>query len=435
MPDLTPELSPRYLLQTLALQADSHVVLALSGGLDSMVLLDLLAKARLLQPFELHAVYVNHGISSFATQWGDFCAQQCQARGVSFTLRQVKLHGSDNLEHKARQARYYALAEFIRDDRHMLLSAHHGDDQLESLLLALKRGSGAAGLSGIAAQRRFAAGILVRPLLAFNRAELAAYADENHLSWVSDDSNSDLRFERNFIRHQVSPVLLQRWPHFAASAARSMQHLADLQQLADHYTAQALVQCAIDNCLQLAALASLLPLQQDLVIRRWLSGYGLNPESQWLNTLKQQVIAARVDATPVLVLADYQLRRYADKLYLLSAAEVEQPQQVLAWQDGAELPLPAGCGQLYFSSQPQEGALPLAVSTATVVFGKLSLRFKPAGASVHKPLKQWFKLWQVPPWQRQRIPLLLVNNELVAVAGYASSYTSSEAVYWLSWRR
>jgi tRNA(Ile)-lysidine synthase len=436
MPELTPELSPRYLLQTLALQADSHVVLALSGGLDSMVLLDLLAKAQLLQPFLLQAVYINHGISAYAAQWGDFCAGQCSERGIAFKQRSVALSGHDNLELKARKARYQALAEFIRSDKHLLLTAHHGDDQLESLLLALKRGSGAAGLSGIAAQRSFAPGMLCRPLLPFSRAELAAYAAQQQLSWVNDDSNDDTRFERNFIRQHITPVLLERWPQFIATTRRSMQHLADLQQLADYYTEQAQESCVRNNTLLLAELTKMLPLQQDLVIRRWLQSYGLNPSTQWLTTLKQQVIAARNDATPVLVCADYQLRRYAGRLYLLTDAQVKVPLQSLSWQGETQLHLPCG-GHLYFAAQPQPQSeeLPMAAASAEIVFGQLSLRFKPAGSAVSKPLKQWFKLWQVPPWQRLQVPLLLVDGELVAVAGFATSTLPEQAKCWLSWQQ
>ncbi|HEX5792832.1 MAG TPA: tRNA lysidine(34) synthetase TilS, partial [Rheinheimera sp.] len=160
-----PELCPQYLLDRLAPEPDSQLVLALSGGLDSMVLLHLLSKARKITPFALQAVYINHGISVHAERWGEFCAVQCAALGVAFSQSAVVISGPDNLEHKAREARYQALAEFVSTDKHQLLTAHHGDDQLESLLLALKRGAGAAGLSGIAAQRDFAAGVLQRPLL------------------------------------------------------------------------------------------------------------------------------------------------------------------------------------------------------------------------------------------------------------------------------
>lgn len=428
------DLSPDSLLQTLQLQPDSHVVLALSGGLDSMVLLDLLAKARLLQPFALQAVYINHGISASAAQWGDFCARQCAERGVAFAQRNVVLTGRDNLELKARTARYQALAEFICSDKHLLLTAHHGDDQLESLILALKRGSGAAGLSGIAARSNFAGGTLCRPLLPFSRTELAAYATQQQLSWVDDDSNDDTRFERNFIRRHITPVLLQRWPQFNATARRSMQHLADLQQLADYYTVQAAERCVSSNTLLLEELAKLIPLQQDLVIRHWLKSYALNPETQWLSTLKQQVIAARSDAIPVLVCGNYQLRRFSGKLYLLTDAQVAVPEQSVNWQGEPKLQLSCG-SQLYFTAQPQPDALPLAAMSAEIVFGRLSLRFKPAGSAVSKPLKQWFKLWQVPPWQRLQVPLLLVNGELVVVAGFSASAEPQQAKCWVSWQK
>jgi tRNA(Ile)-lysidine synthase len=429
------ELSPAFLLEQLQLHHDSHIVLALSGGLDSMVLLELLCQARQLQEFSLQAVYIHHGISAFASQWGDFCRAQCKMRHVSFSLRQVELGGRDNLELRAREARYHALAKFVCSDKHILLTAHHGDDQFESLLLALKRGSGVAGLSGIAARRDFSTGSLQRPLLAFSRAELQSYAQQRQLSWVEDDSNDDTRFDRNFIRQQISPLLRQRWPHFSRAVGRSVQHLAQLQQLADHYTDLALTQCLSGSCLMLSELHKLLPLQQDLVIRRWLGNYGLNPEALWLNTLKQQVIAARIDAVPSLQLGDYQIRRFADKLYLLSRLDVIQPTQALKWQAEAEVELPAQCGRLYFTRQAEQDAIPVNVTAANIVFGQLSLRFTPHGATMSKPLKQWFKLWQVPPWQRLRVPLLLVDGQLVAVAGYASSVAAQRAQYWLSWQR
>ena len=430
-----PELNPRYIVDTVAMRPDNQLVLALSGGLDSMVLLHLLAQARQLQPFTLSAVYVHHGISLHADSWAEFCAAQCARLQVAFATRKVNIAGSDNLEHKAREARYQALAEFVSSDKHMLLTAHHSDDQLESLLLALKRGSGPAGLSGIAQQRGFAAGVMLRPLLAFSRQELVHYARQYQLQWIEDDSNSDMRFDRNFIRHQLTPVLRQRWPHFANTAMRSMQHVAKLQQLADYYTDNALRLCQRGNRLLLSELVKLVPLQQDLVLRRWLLGYGLNPETQWLDTLKRDVISAREDASPVLVLAHYQLRRFADALYLLTETEVQQPSETGLWQSEVTVMLSSGCGQLDFSTDYKEGALPIGVKSGQWVFGKLSQRFKPAGSTLTKPLKQWFKLWQVPPWERQRGPLLMDDGQIIAVAGYASSTAPEHASCWCSWQR
>jgi tRNA(Ile)-lysidine synthase len=428
------ELNPAYLVNRLQLHSDSHIVLALSGGLDSMVLLDILAKTRQLQPFSLQAVYVHHGISAFAGEWGTFCAEQCAKRNVRFCQVKVELNGSDNLESKARAARYQALAQFVSSDKHQLLTAHHSDDQLESLLLALKRGAGGDGLAGIAATRTFAAGKLQRPLLSFSRESLEHYAAAAQLSWVEDDSNRDLRFERNFIRQKVSPVLTERWPHFSRTVSRSMQHVAQLQQLADFYTQQALRHCVRHNSLWLAELAKLHPLQQDLVLRAWLKRFDLNPEQQWLATLKQQVIAARNDATPILQLAGYQVRRYANTLHLLTLAQTIAPAVSLQWHAEKVIALPEPCGSLYFSAEKMTDAQPVSGQRGSIEFGKLSLRFKPAGATMSKPLKQWFKLWQVPPWQRLQVPLLLVDGEVEAVAGFASSITPEQAGLWLSWQ-
>lgn len=429
-----PELSSAYLIETLELQNHSHIVLALSGGLDSMVLLDLLCNAQQMQPFTLEAVYIHHGISDNASAWGELCAAQCAMRKVRFSMRHLQLSGRDNLEQRAREGRYQALNEFVHTEKHTLVTAHHGDDQLESLFLALKRGAGAAGLSGIASSRPFAQGKLMRPLLAFSRSELEHYALQQQLSYVEDESNQDTRFERNFIRQHITPVIRQRWPHFSRTAARSILHLTQLQQLAEHYTERAFEQCVSDNHLVLSALAKELPLQQDLVIRHWLAHAGLNPSLEWLDTLKCQVIGARPDATPTLQLAEYQVRRFDGKLYLLTHKDTLVPSQEIHWRGQNTVLLPEHCGSLQFLTQQASSALPIAASSGQIIFGQLSLRFKPAGALMSKPLKQWFKLWQVPPWQRLRTPLLLVDGELVAVAGYASCITAEQATQWISWQ-
>lgn len=416
------------------LQAEHKLVLALSGGLDSMVLLDLLAKAQPQLGFMLEAVYINHGLSDNAAAWSEFCQQQCQARQIKFSSVSLKLEGKHNLEARARAGRYEALGAFITTDKHLLLTAHHADDQIETLLLALKRGSGPAGLSGIAPNKSFAAGQLLRPLLSFDQAQLQHYAVEQQLAWVEDESNIDTQYERNFIRHQIAPLLRQRWPHFSKTASRSMQLIANMQQLANHYTEQLYPQVVVKDRLQLAALDQHIPLQQHLLIRRWLAATRLNPSVQWLETLYQTVILARADSSPLLALDGYHIRRYADQLYKVAAANNTKPSYNLAWQGATQLVLPEGLGQLTIHSQATTDALPIAETEGSIVFGKLSLLFKPSSALQHKPLKQWFKLWQVPPWQRLRVPLLLdQQQQLIAVAGYASASTAQQAKYWLHW--
>ncbi|MBV2128135.1 tRNA lysidine(34) synthetase TilS [Arsukibacterium indicum] len=419
----------------------TKVVLALSGGLDSMVLLELLHQVRQIRAYQLQAIYVNHGLSADAPRWAEHCANACAERNIDFVSLKINIDAAANVEAAARDGRYQALAPYIDSAHTVLLTGHHADDQLETLLLALKRGAGVSGLSGMARQRPFARGSLLRPLLHCERRHILAFAQQNQLQWVEDSSNRDNRFDRNYIRNEVAPLLINRWPAFTDTTLRSMQHLADHQQLLNHYTEQALLNCANGKQLNLTALEQYLPLQQDLVIRSWLAQFKLNPSSQWLLTLKQQVIEAREDAVPELVLAGYQLRRFQKRLYLLHAATELQGESEaaiscqLSWPMQSKLQLPAGLGELAVCHEQAAERLAMTRGQVTVVFGQLSLPFKPAEQVQHKPLKQWFKLWQVPPWQRSQIPLLLDNEKLVAVAGYASAISTLQADCWLDWLR
>lgn len=434
-------LSATELATTLDACGASKVVLALSGGLDSMVLLELLQQARQIRPCQLKAVHINHGLNADALRWAEHCSNACAERDIEFVSLKINIDSAANIEAAARDGRYQALAPFIDSAHTVLVTGHHADDQLETLFLALKRGAGVSGLSGMARQRPFAGGNLLRPLLHCQRQHILAFARQHQLQWVEDSSNRDNRFDRNYIRNEISPLLTRRWPAFTDTTLRSMQHLAEHQQLVNHYTEQALLLCAKGRQLDLTALEQHLPLQQDLVIRRWLAQFQLNPSSQWLLTLKQQVIEAREDAMPALVLADYQIRRFQKRLYLLHAATELQGESgaaiscQLSWQMQSKLTLPAGLGELAVYHEQAADRLAITRTQVTVVFGQLSLPFKPAGQAQHKPLKQWFKLWQLPPWQRGQIPLLIDNDKLVAVAGYASAVSTLQADCWLDWLR
>jgi tRNA(Ile)-lysidine synthase len=434
----------KQLLEHLAACLGAHqpekVVLALSGGLDSMVLLQLLQQLQQQATWQLLVVHIHHGLQPDADQWLLFCQQQCQQRGISFASHNLQINGQENLEARARKARYQALEPYCDSPDTLVLTAHHADDQLETLLLALKRGSGLAGLAGIAAERPFAEGLLIRPLLPFSRFDLEQFAQQQQLDWVEDASNQDSRFERNFLRQQVLPLLIERWPAFAQTASRSMAHCAQAHQQLAAITAQQASGCiSSDGELKLTALAGYSEVQQDAIIRHWLAGYQLNPEQRWLSTLRHDVMAARQDALPVLQIADCQIRRYHNQLYVLKNSTDTAIEQELLWQGEAELSLPSNLGRLIFSrQQPADSAgwLPLQSSEQglTVCFGRMSARFKPAEASQHKPLKQWCQLWSIPPWQRLRLPLIFQQESLMAVAGQASAVSAQQANVWLQYR-
>ena len=426
----------------------NNVVLALSGGLDSMVLLHLLKQwQQQQQDRQLSAIYVHHGLSPNATAWGEFCAAQCALLQVPFVIKKVQLAGDNNLEAKAREARYQALSTAITSSDTALCTAHHADDQLETLLLALKRGSGAAGLAGIAAVKPFAKGWLLRPLLDFNRGELAEFAKAVAVPFITDESNVDPVFDRNFLRLEVLPLLERRFGAIAKTTSRSMQQLGALQQANDYLLAPLLCSMQAAQQLDLAKLQLHPQPVQQLLLRAFLQQFALNPSTDLLSELFENLIAAKADAQPQICVSDHQLRRFDNKLYLLTPQELQAEAQQQQWlkqtklqqlKADTEIKLPDGRVLLWQTEgvehQPGLCQWPLAVPVTaqlTLDFAGFARKFTPAKALMSKPLKQWFQLWKVPPWQRGSVPLIIAGQQIVAVPGYASHCTAQDAKSWL----
>ncbi|WP_337880819.1 tRNA lysidine(34) synthetase TilS [Rheinheimera sp.] len=421
------------LMASLKPLAPQKLVLALSGGLDSMVLLELCVRLRRAHQFELEAVYIHHGLSQYANDWATFCAEQCLLRAVPFQSVRVKLDGGANLEAKARQARYDALAAFVQQSDTVLLTAHHADDQLESMLLALKRGAGLAGLAGIAAVQPFAQGHMLRPLLAFSRAELEDFAAAEQLDFVEDDSNSNSRFDRNFLRNEVIPLLQQRWPSFRSNALRSQQHVRELWHWQQQQIEPVLSQVQQGQRLNLQELAQFPLIEQQLLVRHWLAQWQLNPSSGWLSTFFTELVQARQDAQPLLQLEQYQLRRFQQWVYLLEPQFAPEAQS-LVW-DGSLLHLPHELGSVQLTTEGEGTALLYDTSLPLqLCFGQYHWPFLPAGARHHKTLKQWLKLWQIPPWQRAQLPVLVQAGQVLAVAGITGNCADDQAKARLLWQ-
>lgn len=217
-----------------------RLVVALSGGVDSVVLLHLLAIFKKKNRcYQIIAHNVHHGLSENADQWQQFCARFCVTLSVPFIASKVTLQKKTrtSLEALAREARYQCFQESMQKND-IILTGHHQNDQLETLLLALKRGSGSTGLQGIRVQQNFSNGFLLRPLLIFSREQLVDYAEANELQWIEDESNQNTEFDRNFIRHKISPLLLERWPAIANSASRTAQLCQEQQRLLDEVAAE-----------------------------------------------------------------------------------------------------------------------------------------------------------------------------------------------------
>src|SRR5690606_10937020 len=323
--------------------------LACSGGVDSMVLLHALiglAKANPTQWPPLSVVHVNHQIHPHAAQWAQQVVRSCAAHGIPCEVKVVSIvDAGEGLEAAARRARYESF-ESVVAEQELLLQAHHRDDQIETFFWRLLRGSGVAGLAGMPAQRALGRGCLLRPLLQLTRADIMAYAHTFALSWVDDDSNADIRFDRNFLRQQVLPMLAQRWPDYRDTIARAITHLDEnnqlLRLLADRDLAM-LVQS--DGGCSLQALASMSRPQQKWLLRAWLQQFGVVPGSAQLDEILRMTTAA-ADAQPCVACSGIEIRRFQQALYAVPALPLLPGNFDLSWMPGQVLELPAGYGAL-----------------------------------------------------------------------------------------
>ncbi len=406
-------------LDTLVADTPKRWVVALSGGVDSCVLLDLLARYQTQFGGHCIAVHVHHGLSPNADTWASRCQSVCQQLNVEFKLEKVDLGDiqGESVEARARDARYQALAKHVQADD-VLLTGQHSDDQMETFLLALRRGSGPKGLSAMAEKMPFGQGQLVRPLLNVSRHAIERYARERNLTWVEDESNQDTRYDRNYLRHQVVPQLTKRWPTIDAAINRSARLCAEQELLLDELL-QAPYERALanDGSLEISELEQHSEALRFRLLRMWLDRQGaLMPSQAQMSQLWHQVARAKLDANPQLILNQGQIRRYADRLYWLN-----KHQNISSWRGGLSLntplTLPDGLGELELI-ESENGSLALPHGAC------LEVSFEPQGLMAHpnqrghrRKLKKLFQEYGVPSWLRRRTPIILCHDEVVAVAG------------------
>lgn len=406
-----------------------QVFVAYSGGLDSQVLLHLAHSFVRDSGASLTALHLNHGLSPNAEQWQRFCAQQCQRLGVDFIYKRVDLSKlqSGSLEQHARNARYDWFCGLL-GAQDVLLTAHHLDDQAETLLLRLLRASGTRGLASIPGSRPLGRGQLLRPFLNHNKADLHTYALQHKLDWVEDESNQSLDFDRNYVRHQVLPALQQRWPGAAAQLARSAQHCREDQSLLDDLAAldlEAVRAVSADQrmtqgpVLDLSRFTRLPCARQRHLLQtllRDLSGRGL-ADSRMREWLRQLNLPA---AHPRLSLDALTLAVYERKLYLLKNIP-NMAERKYDWQPHEPLQIEAlgACLSLCAESVALE-----ATETANLVRlhedDALQVHWRGGGERVQlriesgtRSLKKLLQAQRVPPWLRDGLPLVSYQGRII----------------------
>lgn len=300
------------------------VWVAYSGGIDSHVLLHALVELRQYVPVDLRVVHIHHGLNSKADDWQKHCEATCAKWGIELLVHHIDLSAShENIEERARQLRYDYFASLLKEND-LLCTAHHQDDQAETFLLQLMRGAGPKGLSAMSAESVLGRGKLIRPLLNISRHELLAYANENHLTWIEDDSNQNTRFTRNFLRQEILPILKKRWPNVSETISRSARHCAETEALLEEFIEPLYQQCVVSNSkeqvqdlplLSIAQLKKLTSLQQKHVFRQWLFHCGFfSPNERKLQNCLRVFLTARQDRHPMVTWGNVVVRRYRNEL-------------------------------------------------------------------------------------------------------------------------
>jgi len=407
-----------------ALVPGTRVLLGLSGGMDSVVLLDILCRLRGDPDFSLQAAYVNHGISPNAAQWGEFCERVCREKNLPFAAIKVDIgpYRHLGLEGAARQARYAALAsQATRIAADTVMVAQHQGDQAETLLLQLLRGAGARGMGSMLPQRGMPHGRarLLRPLLGISREEIECYARESRLEWMEDESNSDVRLKRNFLRARVLPVLEEGFPGAGASLARSAAHFAEAGQLLDELADQDLERLALAGGLDISRLLALGDARARNALRRWGEQEGLAwPGNSRLKELLRQLAHSRPDARTNIRAGAWSYRAYRGSLYLEPVIRSHACCMV-EWKGEAVLELPALGARVRFTPATGRGlsASMLQGQTVTLRSRQGGERLQPDCARPRRTLRNLFQEQGVPPWQRDRLPFVYCNDQLIAVPG------------------
>lgn len=408
--------------------AQPALTIAFSGGLDSCVLLHVLVQLRQSLDFQLTAHHVHHGLSIHADVWAVFCQTRCNQLNIPLIIStvHVDIDSSLGIESAARQVRYQAL---FSKSAGFICTAHHQDDQAETLLLQLARGAGVKGLAAMASsdiKRQ-----LLRPLLSISRAELEKYAKQHQLSWVDDDSNLNQQFDRNFIRHSILPAFVQQYPAIKQNLARTAVHLAEASHLLDELAEQDAKACLKDdlviNALLLLPLTKLSQPRINNVLRWWLVRNRIRlPSTTQLQQITQQLFNAKSDAAIKIKVAresfshddnmpELTLRRYQYCAYLVTES-IGSVLTNIVWENAPVVYLP---DQSYLNFSQKLGAgLAIKHLNNKPLFIKSRVggeRFKPDLNRPSRSLKVVLQTANVPPWQREQLPLIYLADTLAII--------------------
>lgn len=429
------------------------LTVAFSGGVDSTVLLHLLAVLRDQGTVsEVRAVHIHHGLSQYADQWATHCQKVCQQCGVPLNVVRVSLENEGfGIEQAARDARYRVFVDSVRGGG-CLLQGHHQDDQAETILLRLFRGTGMDGVQGIPESRTLGEGSLFRPLLKVPGLVIAAYANANGLAYIEDDSNNDERFSRNYLRHRLIPMVEERWPGASERLVQFADEVGEMNQRLQVGTKAQLKGCleyrpqwllGSQPLLNIKTLQQMESHVQRLVVREWLKKQGWQPPSRnMLEQIFREIINARIDAEPQVKMSEHcVISRFQERLVVLDPVISLEPFEPVLW-DWQKVPvLRLGARSLICHQGPAENCRAIYLPKKPLLLKRrchipVDEKIAVAGRKGRKTLKKLLQEHKVPPWLRDYLPFIFDGDQMVAAPGlwvcesYCSNTDNGFSLHW-----
>lgn len=394
---------------------------ALSGGIDSVVLLDILARLAPSMGFELSALHVHHGLSPHAHAWARFCRSLCRDRGIACRVVRVDVARGNSVERSARELRY---AAFRRSGADHVALAHNQDDQAETLLLQLLRGAGVKGLAAMPAVRALdlvdASGPrLLRPLIAVPRSRIEDYARRRRLQWIEDESNLDPAYTRNWLRHEIMPRFAGRLPGYRGILSRAAAHFAEASLLLDDLARLDAAAALEGNTLSARALRELPLHRAKNLLRFVIAARGFRtPDAATMGEALKQVLSARRDRNPRIDLGECELRRHADAIHLLPTTASARHDDEVVWGGERRIALPQG-GVLEMVPRRGSGLSAARLAGAPVTFRPRvgGERLQPDPARPRRTVKNLLQEARMAPWLRRCVPFIFCGDDLVCVPG------------------
>jgi tRNA(Ile)-lysidine synthase len=425
----TPDtrLTGAYLLESLQrLPTPARYWVGFSGGADSTALLQALYENREQLAAPVHALHFHHGLQDAASEWQEHCAEFCRERAIPYQgiALDIAGDGRSNLEEESRNARYRAVGQLLEKEE-MYLTAHHAEDQSETLFLNLMRGSGIEGLAGIPELRTLDQGWVARPLLDIRRSDLTGFLEQRGIEWLEDPSNEDPAFDRNFLRQELFPLLEQRWPGVAKRLSRTARNARATSNAMAMFIENQSGDLLRDRIkMPVVKLLELSAEMQPLILRQWLRRHEVPmlPEVR-LREFLAQLSNAQLDNHAEVQWEDWMIKHHRHDLWLhRSKSILACPER--EWSGSMQLDLGPDSGSLVLSGSATE--IPAGWRVAPRRSGA---RIRPIEQGPSRKLKHFFQSASIPPWLRDGVPVLYWDDEPVALGDWVVGH---RLLWWLT---